>query len=56
MDKGREVVDRSRAQWEEFVERGKSLVTEKAGRVASAVEAGQQAYNASASNDEITGA
>jgi hypothetical protein len=38
------VVDRGRAQWEEFVERGKSLVGDQTTRVAAAVEAGREAY------------
>jgi hypothetical protein len=37
-------VDRGRAQWEEFVERGKNLVADQTGRVTAAVEAGRQAY------------
>jgi hypothetical protein len=37
-------VDRGRAQWEEFVERGKSLVSEQASRVNAAVDAGRAAY------------
>jgi len=48
VDKGREVVDRGRAQWEEFVERGKSLVSDQTGRVTAAVDAGRQAYKATA--------
>jgi gas vesicle protein len=48
VDRGREVVDRGRAQWEEFVERGKNLVTEQTGRVTAAVDAGRQAYQATA--------
>jgi len=39
-----EYVDRGRAQWEEFVERGKSLVSDQSTRVAAAVEAGREAY------------
>jgi hypothetical protein len=37
-------VDRGRAQWEEFVERGKGLVTDQTARVGAAVEAGKSAY------------
>ena len=48
VDKGKEVVDRGRAQWEEFVERGKSLVSDQTGRVTAAVDAGRQAYKATA--------
>jgi len=54
VERGREVVDRGRAQWEEFVERGKSLVSDQTSRVASAVEAGREAYRAAASQDEPT--
>jgi hypothetical protein len=31
-------------QWEEFVERGKSLVADQATRVSASVDAGRQAY------------
>jgi gas vesicle protein len=48
VDRGREVVDRGRAQWEEFVERGKSLVGDQTTRVAAAVEAGREAYRTTA--------
>jgi gas vesicle protein len=47
-DRGREVVDRGRAQWEEFVERGKSLVGDQATRVSAAVDAGREAYRSAA--------
>ncbi|MDR3739751.1 MAG: YtxH domain-containing protein [Terracidiphilus sp.] len=39
-----EYVDKGRAQWEEFVERGKSLVNDQTTRVTAAVEAGRDAY------------
>lgn len=48
VERGREAVDRGRAQWEEFVSRGKQIVTEQGSRVGAAVEAGRQAYQASA--------
>jgi gas vesicle protein len=48
VDRGREVVDRGRAQWEEFVERGKSLVGDQTTRVAAAVDAGREAYRTTA--------
>ena len=41
--------DRGRQQWGEFVDRGKSLVNEHSARVASAVQAGREAYRAGAS-------
>jgi hypothetical protein len=44
VDRSREVVDRGRAQWEEFVERGKNLAAEQSLRVADAIEAGKRAY------------
>jgi hypothetical protein len=44
VERGREAVDRGRAQWEEFVERGKNIVTDQTTRVAAAVDAGRQAY------------
>jgi gas vesicle protein len=46
--KGKEVVDRGRAQWEDFVEKGKNLVNDQTGRVGAAVDAGREAYRASA--------
>src|SRR5208283_5389777 len=52
VDRGREVVDRGRAQWEEFVERGKNLVTDQTTRVTAAVEAGRQAYKTSVAPTE----
>jgi gas vesicle protein len=52
VDRGREAVDRGRAQWEEFVERGKGLVTDQSTRVAAAVEAGREAYRATATTAE----
>jgi gas vesicle protein len=48
VDRGREAVDRGRAQWEEFVERGKNIVGDQANRVSAAVEAGREAYRAAA--------
>jgi len=47
VERSREVVDRGRAQWEEFVERGKNLAAEQTGRVADAFEAGKRAYRES---------
>jgi len=44
VDRSREVVDRGRAQWEEFVERGKNLVAEQTTKVGAAVDAGRDAY------------
>lgn len=44
-----EYVDRGRAQWDEFVERGKNLVSEQSSRVSAAVEAGREAYKSAGS-------
>jgi gas vesicle protein len=44
VQKGKEAVDRGRAQWEGFVDRGKGFVTEQQTKVAAAVDAGRQAY------------
>ncbi len=46
--KGKEVVDRGRAQWEDFVEKGKNLVNDQTGRVGAAVDAGREAYKSTA--------
>jgi gas vesicle protein len=53
VERGREAVDRGRAQWEEFVERGKNLVSEQTTRVASAVDAGRQAYHSTTSVPDV---
>jgi gas vesicle protein len=53
VERGKEAVDRGRAQWEEFVERGKSLVSEQSTRVASAMDAGRQAYHSTTSSPDI---
>ena len=47
VERGREAVDRGRAQWEEFVERGKNIVADQTTRVSAAVDAGRQAYKSS---------
>jgi hypothetical protein len=52
VDRGREAIDRGRAQWEEFVERGKNAVADQTGRVTAAVDAGRQAYKNSTTTNE----
>ena len=52
VDRGRDMVDRGRAQWEEFVERGKNLVADQGNRVSAAVDAGRQAYRSATSEPE----
>jgi len=50
--RSREAFDRGRAQWEEFVERGKNLVADQTTRVSAAVEAGRQAYQQASAGPE----
>ena len=52
VDRSREAIDRGRAQWEEFVERGKNLVADQTTRVSAAVDAGRQAYKSSTGEPE----
>lgn len=52
MDRGRDAMDKGRAQWEEFVERGKGLVGEQANRVGNAVDAGREAYRSTTSESQ----
>jgi hypothetical protein len=54
VDRGRDAIDRGRAQWEEFVERGKNLVTDQTTRVSAAVDAGRQAYQDASSTEPET--
>jgi gas vesicle protein len=51
VDRGRDAIDRGRAQWEEFVERGKNLVADQTTRVSAAVDAGRQAYQEASSTE-----
>jgi gas vesicle protein len=48
VDRSKEYVDKGRAQWEEFVGKGRRYVNEQADKVSSAVEAGKEAYRQSA--------
>ncbi len=48
VDKGKEYYERGRSQWTEYVEKGKSLVQNQQDAVEAAVEAGKQAYVATA--------
>jgi len=43
-ERGNEYYDRGRTQWAEYVEKGKGLVKEQQDKVASAIDAGKQAY------------
>jgi gas vesicle protein len=45
MDRGREYYDRGRTQWSEYVEKGKGLVQDQQSKIATAIDAGKQAYN-----------
>lgn len=44
VDRGKEYYDRGRSQWAEYVDKGKGLVQEQQNKVASAIDAGKQAY------------
>jgi len=44
VDRSKEYMDKGRAQWEEFVNRGRRFVNEQTDRVSSAVDAGKEAY------------
>jgi gas vesicle protein len=45
VDRGKEYYDRGRTQWAEYVEKGKGLVKEQQNKVASAIDAGKEAYS-----------
>lgn len=49
--RGKEYVERGRAQWDEFVNQGRTFVNDQSGRVSAAVEAGRQAYQSSTTNE-----
>jgi len=51
VDKGKEYYDKGRTQWSEYVDKGKDLIQGQTEKVASAVEAGKQAYTQTA-NDQ----
>jgi gas vesicle protein len=44
VDRSKEYMDKGRAQWEEFVNRGRSFVNDQTDRVSAAVDAGKEAY------------
>src|SRR6195952_848576 len=50
VDKGKEYIDKGRTQWTEYVDKGKDLVAGQAAKVASAVDAGKQAYTQTAND------
>jgi gas vesicle protein len=45
VDRSKEYMDKGRAQWEEFVNRGRRYVNEQTDRVSTAIDAGREAYN-----------
>lgn len=45
VDRSKEYMDKGRAQWEEFVNRGRHYVNDQADRVSAAVDAGREAYS-----------
>jgi gas vesicle protein len=54
VDLSKEAVDRGRAQWEEFIGQGKQFVSQQSERVSAAVDAGKQAYQATATTPTPT--
>jgi gas vesicle protein len=51
VDRSKEVMERGRAQWDEFVNQGRQFVNEQSGKVTAAVEAGRQAYQTTTSSN-----
>lgn len=43
-DRGKEYVNKGRAQWEEFVNRGRQFVSDQSDKFSAAVDAGKEAY------------
>ena len=48
VDRSKDYMDKGRAQWEEFVNRGKRYVNEQTDKVSAAVDAGKEAYRQTA--------
>lgn len=48
VDRSKEYMDKGRAQWEEFVSRGRRYVNEQTDKVSAAVDAGKEAYRQTA--------
>jgi gas vesicle protein len=48
VDRSKEYMDKGRAQWEDFVNRGRRYVNEQSDRVSAAVDAGREAYRQTA--------
>ena len=51
VDRGKQVVERGRSQWEDVVGRGRKVVSEQAGKVSAAVDAGKNAYQATTASE-----
>jgi gas vesicle protein len=51
VDKGKEFVDKGRTQWSEYVEKGKGMVQGQTDKVASAIDAGKEAYAKTATGE-----
>ncbi|MGC2161352.1 MAG: YtxH domain-containing protein [Silvibacterium sp.] len=45
VDRSKDYVDKGRAQWEDFVNRGRRYVNEQTDKVSAAVDAGKEAYH-----------
>lgn len=44
-DRGKEYMNKGRAQWEEFVNRGRQFVSDQSDKISAAVDAGREAYH-----------
>ena len=51
VDRSKEYMDKGRAQWEEFVNRGRRYVNEQTDKVSAAVDAGKEAYRQTATGE-----
>jgi gas vesicle protein len=56
VDRSKDYVDKGRAQWEEFVNRGRRFVHEQTDKVSAAVDAGKEAYHQTSTGTEPTAA
>jgi gas vesicle protein len=48
VDRSKDYMDKGRAQWEDFVSKGKRYVNEQTDKVSAAVDAGKEAYRQTA--------
>jgi gas vesicle protein len=51
VDRSKDYMDKGRAQWEDFVNRGRRYVGDQTDRVSAAVDAGREAYHQTSSGE-----